>query len=162
MFSQNGSFTSKKITRWGCFELFISYFFNMNIILLFLTFLLPLGALASSKWVHRAQTIMHRTTSIRTRWRAVDGYVLFWDMGDLFGPVGEGIIAIKSYNKADCEKFLIKTIKTSFHKKRMAADNVIAMDATNNKWKKPANKSASAKIFLNFVCRHPQIQLKFV
>ena len=128
----------------------------MKIILLFLTFLLPFGALASSKWVHVSAN-HHASYYVDTdSIRAVEGYVLFWDMGDLFGPVGEGIIAIKSYNKADCEKFLIKTIKTSFHKKRMAADNVIALDATNNKWKKPANNSASAKI-LNFVCGHPQI-----
>ena len=123
----------------------------MKIILLLSALLIPIGSSSAGEWAH--VTANHHasyfvdTSSIKP----AENYVKFWDMGNLFGPVGEGIIAIKSYNQGDCKNFLVKTLKTSFHKKPMATDNVPAQDATNKKWKKPALNSASAKI-LKFVC----------
>ena len=83
--------------------------------------------------------------------QAVENSVTFWEMGNLFGPIGEGIVSVKSYNLGDCKNFLVKTLKTSFHKEPMAGDSVEAQASDNSTWKKPPLNSASANI-LKFVC----------
>ena len=79
------------------------------------------------------------------------GYIYFWDMGNLLGPIGEGIVSISSFNKVNCENFLVKTLNTSFHKAPMANDNPEVLTATRPTWKQPPSGSASAKI-AKFVC----------
>ena len=80
-----------------------------------------------------------------------DGYVFYWDMGNLLGPIGEGVVSISSFNKADCKNFLVKTLKTSFHKMPMANDKVEVLNTTKRAWTKPSLSSASSKI-LKYVC----------
>ena len=72
-------------------------------------------------------------------------------MGNLLGPIGEGIVSISSFNKVNCEDFLVKTLKTSFHKTPMAKDKTEIITATKPAWKQPPSGSASAKI-AKFVC----------
>ena len=80
-----------------------------------------------------------------------NGYIYYWDMGDLLGPIGEGIVSISSFNKVNCKNALVKTLKTSFHKTPMANDNSEALTVTKPVWKQPPPGSASAKI-VKFVC----------
>jgi len=80
-----------------------------------------------------------------------NGYIYYWDMGDLLGPIGEGIVSISSFNKVNCKTFLVKTLKTSFHKTPMANDNSKALTVTKPAWKQPPPGSASAKL-MKFVC----------
>ena len=80
-----------------------------------------------------------------------NGYIYYWDMGNLLGPIGEGIVSISSFNKVNCEEFLVKTLKTSFHKTPMANDKTEILTATKPAWKQPPSGSASAKI-AKFVC----------
>lgn len=81
-----------------------------------------------------------------------EGYVYFWDMGNLLSPLGEGVVSVRSFNKADCNEFLIKILKTSFHKKSMASDKAEILPIDKPIWKTPPSSSASAKI-LEFVCK---------
>ena len=81
-----------------------------------------------------------------------EGYVYFWDMGNLLSPLGEGVVSIRSFNKANCNEFLIKTLKTSFHKMPMADDKAEVLPTAEPIWKTPPPSSASAKI-LKFVCK---------
>ena len=123
----------------------------MRIILVILALLLPISPASANDWTHVSANHHASYFVDRSSIKIVEDYVLFWDMGNLFGPIGDGIVAVKSYNQADCKNFLVKTLKTSFHKQPMAADNVTVQEATNKKWKKPALNSAAAKI-LKFVC----------
>ena len=123
----------------------------MRGIFVLLMLLVPISSTSAGKWAHVSAN-HHASYFVDTSTIAKsDDHVTFWDMGNLFGPVGEGVVAIKSYNQGDCKNFLVKTLKMSFHKKPMATDEVIAQESTNKKWKKPAFNSASAKI-LKFVC----------
>ena len=81
-----------------------------------------------------------------------EGYVYFWDMGNLLGTMGEGVVSVRSFNKVDCDEFLIKTLKTSFHKTPMAKDKAEVLPTSKPIWKTPPPSSASAKI-LKFVCK---------
>ena len=122
----------------------------MRIVVLLVSLLTSVQVLAAD-WTH--VTANHHASyyvdvgSIK----AVENSVTFWEMGNLFGPIGEGIVSVKSYNLGDCKNFLLKTLKTSFHKKPMAGDSVEAQASDNTTWKKPPLNSASANI-LKFVC----------
>ena len=119
--------------------------------IVFLVSLLSSAQVLAADWTH--VTANHHASyyvdvgSIQ----AVENSVTFWEMGNLFGPIGEGIVSVKSFNQGDCKNFLLKTLKTSFHKEPMAGDSVEAQASDNSTWKKPPLNSASANI-LKFVC----------
>jgi len=80
-------------------------------------------------------------------------YVYYWDLGNLFGPISDGILSIKSYNQGNCEKFLRKSLKNSFHKKPMGDGIGVVSNSNRQSWKTPPPASSSAKI-LEFVCNY--------
>ena len=43
-----------------------------------------------------------------------NGYIYYWDMGDLLGPIGEGIVSISSFNKVNCKTFFSQNTKNLF------------------------------------------------
>ena len=124
---------------------------NVMRYLIFLVPLLAANTALASNWTHVGAN-HHASYFVDVDSIEKDGdYINFWEMGNLFGPIGDGILSIKSYNQADCKKFLLKTLKTSFHKKPMASDKFTAQASAKVGWKRPPRKSASAKI-LKFVC----------
>ena len=83
--------------------------------------------------------------------RKTDGYVYYWELGDLFKPIkNSGILSVKTYNQADCKKFRINRLTFSFYKEPLGKGS----DDTFNpetEWLYPPPDS-SLEEFLKFAC----------
>ena len=85
------------------------------------------------------------------RIRKVDGYVYYWELGDLFKPMGNtDILSVKTYNQVDCKKFRINRLTFSSYKEPLGKGS----DETFNpetEWLYPPPDS-SLETFLKFAC----------
>ena len=53
------------------------------------------------------------------RIRKVDGYVYYWELGDLLKPTSQGYLSVKVYKQGDCKLFRFKNLSYSFHEEPM-------------------------------------------
>jgi hypothetical protein len=82
-----------------------------------------------------------------------NGYRYYWDLGNLNSPIGGSILSIKSYNQGDCNSFLRKSLRNSFHKNPMGEGNGEVDIVKNKKWVAPP-KNSSAEEILKLVCEY--------
>ena len=83
--------------------------------------------------------------------RKVDGYVNYWELGDLFSPIGSGVVSVESYSQGDCKSFRTKTLSRNYYKKSMARGTSEASKVTEDRWISPSPKSPT-EIVLKSVC----------
>ena len=82
-----------------------------------------------------------------------NGYIYYWDLGNLNSPIGEKILSVKTFNKGDCNLFLRKTLKNVFFEQAMGIGKGKIDIIKNKKWNKPPIKSSNEKI-LETVCNY--------
>ncbi len=85
------------------------------------------------------------------RIKKVDGYVYFWELGDLLKPTESGTLSAKIYNQGDCKLFRKKNLSGSFHKEPMGKGTISTSDTPKDKWIYPSPNS-SGEAVLKSVC----------
>ena len=88
------------------------------------------------------------------RIRKHDGYVYFWELGDLLKPNEYGNLSAKAYKQGDCKKFRYKWLSMSLYKESMGGGEIGETSNTPDKeWTYPHPDSPSG-IILKSVCQY--------
>ena len=82
-----------------------------------------------------------------------DGYVYYWELGDLLKPNEYGILSGKAYKQGDCKKFRYKYLSFSFHKEPMGGGTGETLNTPDKEWTYPPPDSVSETI-LKSVCQY--------
>ena len=84
------------------------------------------------------------------RIRKVDGFVYYWELGDLLKPYSDGTLSYKVYTQGDCKLFRFKRLSGSSHKEPMGGGTGKDFPLSD-KWTYPSPNS-SMETILKSVC----------
>ena len=83
--------------------------------------------------------------------RKTDGYVYFWELGDLIEPLkNTGSLSVKAYNQTDCERFRINRLNVHFHKEPLGSGDAQKFNP-KTEWLY-ADPDSSLETIVKFVC----------
>jgi hypothetical protein len=85
--------------------------------------------------------------------KEVDGYVFYSELGDLYKPIGNGYLSVKSYNQGDCKLLRRKTLKHNYYKEPMAGGIGDLSEPTNPDWVS-LSPNATSKKLLELACAY--------
>ena len=84
------------------------------------------------------------------RIRKHDGFVYWWQLGNLLKPDKDGDLSYKPYNQGDCKLFRYKILSVSYHKEPMGGGTG-TRGTPSSKWNYPPPNS-SVELILKEVC----------
>ena len=86
------------------------------------------------------------------RIRKVDGYVYYWQLGDLLKPNSGGEYSGKVYIQGDCKLFRLKVLSVNFYTQQMGKGKPSETPNTPDKeWRYPVPETVMETV-LNKVC----------
>ncbi len=117
---------------------------------LFIASLLVFPTLSFAEWREVASNVNATYYVHIESIRKTDGYVYFWELGDLVKPLSSGARSVKLYNQTDCKQFRAKKLEVNFYKEPLGEG-----DAEKHKpepeWYYPKPESSFLTI-VKFVC----------
>lgn len=125
------------------------------ILITFLSSLILLPTTSYAEWTKVTENVDGDTYYVDfERIRKHKGLVYFWQLGDYLKPNEYGTFSSKVYREADCVRFRLKYLTSSYHTKPMGEGTP---SSTNNnpdkEWQYPPPNS-SAEAILKAVCNH--------
>lgn len=83
--------------------------------------------------------------------RKTDGYVYYWELGDLFKPLkNSDTLSVKTYNQTDCKKFRTNRLTVSFYNEPLGKGSAEKFNP-ETEWLYPSPDSSLATV-LKFAC----------